>query len=218
MKAMAMLTLYDYELSAECYAVRLLLSFLDVKHQSVAVDVYPGRANETSAFRTKSPLARMPVLEDDASTLWDWQAILVYLAERYDSGGAWFPSNDRARAALIMQWLSVARDMQATAGLARLHEAMFVDADIEACRIKAHDLMRYLDEHLWFQEQSGQQWILDGTSPTLADLAPFPAVMLSEEGGVDRRNYPAVRRWCDRFKRTPGFIGMSGVFPAAATA
>jgi glutathione S-transferase len=40
--------------------------------------------------------------------------------------------------------------------------------------------------------------------------------MLSEEGGVFRQDYPAIRRWCDRFKRTPGFIVMSGIFPTSA--
>ena len=44
-----MLILHDYELSAECYAVRLLLSILGVQHQLKAVDVYPGRENESPA-------------------------------------------------------------------------------------------------------------------------------------------------------------------------
>jgi glutathione S-transferase len=213
-----MLTLYDYELSAECYAARLLLSMLGVTHATTAVDVYPGREHEQPAFRDKSPLARMPVLDTGSLRLWDWQAILVYLATEHDPAGTWYPRNDPARLALLTQWLSVSHDLQATAGLARLHEAVFVEADIDSCRAKAHELMRFLDGHLWFQEQSGQSWLLDGPSPTLADLAQFPSVMLSEEGGINRRDYPAIRRWCDRFKRTPGFIGMSGIFPAAAGA
>ena len=39
-------------------------------------------------------------------------------------------------------------------------------------------------------------------------------MILSEEGGVIRIDYPAIRRWCDRVKRIPGFIVMPGVFPA----
>jgi glutathione S-transferase len=210
-----MLTIYDYELSAECYAVRLLVAMLGVAHETNPVDVYPGREHEGPPFREKSPLARIPVIEDGAVRLWDWQAILVYLATTKDAAETWYPRREAPRIALITQWMGIARDLEATAGLARLHAAMFVEADIDACRAKAHDLMRFIDEHLWFQEQAGQSWLIDGVRPTLADLAIFPAIMLSEEGGVDRRDYPAIRRWCDRFKRTPGFIGMSGVFPAA---
>jgi glutathione S-transferase len=39
-------------------------------------------------------------------------------------------------------------------------------------------------------------------------------VILSEEGGVSRQDYPAIRRWTDRVKRIPGFTVMPGVFPA----
>ena len=39
-------------------------------------------------------------------------------------------------------------------------------------------------------------------------------IILSEEGGIPRQDYPAIRRWCDRVKRIKGFIVMSGVFPA----
>ncbi|MGO4835058.1 glutathione S-transferase, partial [Rhizobiaceae sp. 2RAB30] len=47
-----------------------------------------------------------------------------------------------------------------------------------------------------------------------ADIACFPYIALSEEGGVSRQDYPAIRRWMDRVKRVPGFSVMSGVFPA----
>lgn len=211
-----MLTIYDYELSAECYAVRLLLSILKVEHTLKPVDVYPGQEHQQAAFREKSPLGRVPVLEDGALRIWDWQAILVYLATAHDPAATWYPRNDAARLAFVTQWLGVSHELAATAGLARLHTSMFVDADLARCQAQAHGLLRMLDEHLWFQEQTGESWIIGGPSPTLADLALFPSVMLSEEGGIDRRDYPAIRRWCDRFKRTPGVVGMSGIFPAAA--
>jgi glutathione S-transferase len=37
---------------------------------------------------------------------------------------------------------------------------------------------------------------------------------LSEDADLPRDDYPALRRWHDRFKRLPGFRVMSGVFPA----
>ena len=73
---------------------------------------------------------------------------------------------------------------------------------------------RILDEHLWFGEQQGRDWICAAAHPTIADIACFPYIMLSEEGGISRQDYPAIRRWCDRVKRVKGFIVMSGVFPA----
>ena len=39
--------------------------------------------------------------------------------------------------------------------------------------------------------------------------------MLSEEGGISRMDYPALRRWTDRVRRIPGFKVMPGIFPAS---
>jgi len=50
--------------------------------------------------------------------------------------------------------------------------------------------------------------------PTVADIAIFPDVILSEEGGISRLDYPAIRRWTDRVKRIPRFTVMPGIFPA----
>jgi len=43
--------------------------------------------------------------------------------------------------------------------------------------------------------------------------ALFPEVALSEEGGVSRADYPAVRRWTDRVKCVDRFVTMPGIFP-----
>ena len=72
---------------------------------------------------------------------------------------------------------------------------------------------RVLDEHLWFREQENLSWVCSGEQPTIADIAIFPDVILSEEGGVARIEYPALRRWTDRVKRIPGFVPMPGIFP-----
>jgi glutathione S-transferase len=99
-----------------------------------------------------------------------------------------------------------------------LHDTLFYELDVDTARAGAHRLFRILDEHLWFAEQSGQDWICPGDNPTIADIACFPYVILSEEGGISRQDYPAIRRWCDRVKRLPWFFLMSGVFPTSSSA
>ena len=65
-------------------------------------------------------------------------------------------------------------------------------------------------------ERDSGRTLTRSSLPTIADLACFPYVMLSEEGGISRLPYPAIRRWGERVKQLPGFIPMSGIFPAAA--
>lgn len=212
------MVLYDYALSANCYKVRLLLGMLDIPHATHFVEIFPSHENRAAWFRKINPLAQLPVLDDEGFVLRDSHAILTYLAARHDASQSWYPRDNPRLLGEIIQWLAFAYTLGATAGAARLHDSLFVPTDIEAARTGAHRLLRVLDEHLWFAEQSGHSWLCPAPLPTIADLACFPPIILSEEGGISRQEYPAVRRWCDRVKRVPGFVVMPGVFPAGPTA
>lgn len=209
-----MIKLYDYELSGNCYKLRLLMSILGVDYQTVPIDFYPGREHKSEWFLKLNPLGQLPVLDDDGLVLRDAQAILVYLASKYDKDGTWYPRDNPELLGEISQWLAFADGITSTASAARLHDGLFYDFDIDAARAGAHRLFRIMDEHLWFAEQEGRQWLCSGRNATIADIACFPYTVLSEEGGISRQDYPAIRRWFDRVKRVPGFVAMSGVFPA----
>jgi glutathione S-transferase len=211
------ITLYDYELSGNCYKVRLLLALLAVPYSRRAIDFYPGREHQRPWFLELNPLGRLPVLQDDEYLLRDAQAILVYVASRYDESGLWFPRAEPALLGTLTSWLMFADALTNTASAARLHDGMFYEFDVERCRAGAHRQFRILDEHLWFSERGAAGWICEGAHPTIADIAVFPYVQLSEEGGISRRDYPALRRWSDRVKMLPGFVTMPGVFPLPAT-
>jgi glutathione S-transferase len=209
-----MITLYDYELSVNCYKQRLLMSILDIEYQSVPVDFFPGLEHKSEAFAEMNPLGHIPVIDDDGYVLRDAHAILVYLATRYDSHRRWYPVDDPQLLGEVASWLQFAEGTTNTASAARLHDTLGYPFDIDEVRAGAHRLFRSLDEHLWFREQEGRSWVASGDHPTIADLALFPDVILAEQGGIGLLDYPALRRWTDRFKRVPGFIVMAGIYPA----
>ncbi|MEO5806394.1 glutathione S-transferase family protein [Devosia sp.] len=208
-----MITLYDFELSGNCYKLRLLMSILGLPYDIVPVDFYPGRAHKSDWFLRLNPFGQLPVLVDDSLTLVDSGAILGYLARKYDPSGQWFPT-DPAILSQVLRWHAIADDITATASAARLNLGFFYDVDLEKAQAGAHRLFRVIDEHLWFGEREGRDWLCTPAHPTTADIACFPYIMLSEEGGVSRQDYPAIRRWTDRVRRIPGFVVMSGIFPA----
>ncbi|MCX7299205.1 MAG: glutathione S-transferase [Rhodobacterales bacterium] len=209
-----MIRLYDYELSGNCYKIRLLCGFLGLAYTSVPIEFHPGRAHKGADFLRINPLGQLPVIDDDGFVLRDAQAILTYLAARYDPARTWYPVSDARLLGEVGQWLAFADSITATASAARLHDSFFHDLDVDAARAGAHRLFRILDAHLWFAEQEGRIWLCPAPQPTIADIACFPYVILSEEGGIFLQDYPAIRRWCDRVKRIPGFVPMPGVFPA----
>ena len=87
-----MLTLYEFALSGNCHKVRLLLSLLGVRYQSQPVDA-AARQHKSAGFLALNPLGQVPVLCDGEHCLRDSQAILCYLARRYDASGQWLPQD-----------------------------------------------------------------------------------------------------------------------------
>ena len=211
-----MIKLYDYVLSVNCYKQRLMLSILDVPHELIDIDFYPGWEHKGAAFKKINPLGHIPVIDDVGYVLWDAHAILVYLAAEYDPAGTWYPVRDPRVLGEVASWLLFAEGTTNTASAARLHVNLGYDFDLEACQAGAHRLFRVLDGHLWFREQEGLDWVASAEAPTIADIALFPDVVLSEEGGISRDDYPALRRWTERVQRLPGFVGMPGIFGVAA--
>lgn len=191
--------LHDADLLPESYAVRLLAALLGVPLTLNRLDIHPGRDHQSAAFLALNPRGTLPVLEEDARVLTDWQAIMAHLAE----GTVWAGT----------AWADRARDLLSTLGAARLHDNFGIGDGVEAMRALGHQHLRVIERHLWFGERAGHLWLIPGAHPTTADIACFPPIALAGEGGVSLLDYPAIRRWCDRVRNLPGFIPMSGIFP-----
>jgi glutathione S-transferase len=203
--------LYDYILSGSCYKVRLLLNILDVDYEKVPVDFYPGKDHKKPELLALNPLGQLPVLVDGDLVLRDAQAIMLYLASKYDDSNIWFP-DDPALRGQVAQWTAFGGGEIMAASAARLHDVLNYPFDIDQQRAAAHAAFQILDDHLADQELRGCDW-LAGTSPTIADLACFPYVALSADGGIPRDEYPAIERWLTRIICLPGYLDMPGILP-----
>ena len=202
------IVLYDYMLSGSCYKVRLFLSILDLDYESKLVDYFPGRRHREPDFLELNPLGQLPVLVDGDVTLRDAQAILVYLATKYDRGGTWYPDEPAARGRTAM-WLSFAGGELMSSSAARLHDMLGYPGDIEALRAEAKRAFRILDDHLTEQEFEDLDWVA-GPNPTVADIACFPYVALGNDGGIPLDDYPAIGRWLRRVMDQPGLRRHAG--------
>ena len=69
--------------------------------------------------------------------------------------------------------------------------------------------MRELEAHLTEARFRGHGFLL-GQTPTIADIACFPAVALAPDGGVSLDDYASVRLWTRAIRSLPGFIEMPG--------
>ena len=197
-----MIKLYGAPLSGNAYKVRLLLSLLGLEFEETDVNLQTGE-NRTEAFLALNPRGQIPTLVDGEVTVWDSQAILVYLARRY--GQTWLPCEPAAMAE-VMQWLAVAEN-ELLFGLAHARAVKFFgrDFDLASCQAYGHAGLKVLEQRL-----AGHQWLAAG-KPTIADLACMPYAALSWMGDIPLDDYPAVHAWIDRVRALPGFIAMEGI-------
>ena len=78
------ITLHGFSLSGHSHRVQLALSLMGLPHQVVQVDLKNG-AHKSPEFLKRNPFGQVPVLDDDGTMLFDSNAILVYLATKYDA-------------------------------------------------------------------------------------------------------------------------------------
>ena len=197
-----MITLYGTPVSGNAYKARLLLSLLGLEFEEIGVNLMTGE-NRTESFLALNPRGQVPVLVDGGVTVWDSQAILVYLARRY--GEAWLPADPVAMAEVV-QWLAVSEN-ELLFGLARARAVLHFGRDFDLASSQAYGRagLKVLEQRL-----AGNDWLAAG-KPTIADVACMPYAALSHMGGVPLDDHPAVRAWIDRIRTLPGFIAMEGI-------
>ena len=200
--------LYDYVLSASCYKVRLMAALVGVKLELEAVDFHPGRMHKSAAFRQMNPAGTLPVLVDGDLILTESTAMLVYLASL--GGPDWLGPDSPRGVAEVQQWLAFSGRLAGNLGMARLHDMLLYPGDIDALRRDGHLALRELESALTERRFAGALWLVGG-DPSIADIACFPNVMLSQDGGVSLDAYPSIRLWTRAIRALPGFVEMPGI-------
>ncbi|MEX0339318.1 MAG: glutathione S-transferase family protein [Arenibacterium sp.] len=203
-------TLYNYVLSGNCYKIRLMASLLGVPYDTVAVDFFPGFEHRSDKMLALNPAGTLPVLQAGDMVLTETQAMLVWLASKFDETDTWFPTNNPELLAEVTEWLGFSSSLTQSAGLARLYSMLDWPCDGPAAKRAALKDLRTIELRLSDQVLAGRQW-LAGDAPTVADIACFPYVALSPDAGLDHDGFPAIRNWLYAVRALPGFVTMPGI-------
>jgi glutathione S-transferase len=190
--------LYDNELDADAYPVRLLLSVLGLAHERVIIDSSP------AALRGHGP--RGPVLLDGETRVTGAAAVLRHVAAGYAAD--WLPASPPVGDS----WLPPLTSPRFAPRQARLLALFTTAGPPPGLLEEAAHRLQDMDDHLTLAEFDGWSWFT-GQRPTIVDLAAFAPAALSGDYGVEHDAYPALRRWISRVRALPGFIAMPGVPP-----
>ncbi|MCY4378910.1 MAG: glutathione S-transferase family protein [Candidatus Dadabacteria bacterium] len=201
-----MIRLYEHPLSGNAYKAKLLLHQLSVEYEGVTVDIFAGE-HKKEEFSALNPNCKIPVLSDGDFVMWESNAILFYLANKFSPNP--YLSDDPETYGLIAQWTFFGKTtIDPNLALAR-YFAKFLPPDqvppgvMEKLHAQGNVALAILEDHLSRTE------FLSGDY-SIADIACYPYTMLCEEGGFDLEPYPSVRRWCGSVEGTPDFIAFAG--------
>lgn len=207
MKPSKPIELYWFRLSGHAHRAELMLSLLDLPFRRVEVDLRKGE-QKTQQFLAMNAFGQVPVIDDGGVIVADSNAILVYLALRYDDARSWLPT-DPATAAKIQRWLSVAAGPLA-AGPAGARRVTLFDSKEDQAKAQsiARDLFAIMDAHL-----AGSGGFLVGGRATIADIALYSYTAHAPEGYIPLEPYPQICAWLSRIESLPGFVPMARTEP-----
>ena len=192
--------LHRFRLSGHSHRVELMLSLLRLPVEIIDV---PTGGQKSEAFLAMNRFGQVPVIEDDGYVLADSNAILVYLATRYDPSRRWYPA-DAQGAAEVQRWLSVAAGpLFSGPAVARLVGLFDAKHDLARAHATAAAVLSTMDAHL---AEAGPFFV--GQTPTIADVALYSYTAHAPEGHVSLAPYPALRAWIERIEALDGFVPM----------
>ncbi|GLO52804.1 glutathione S-transferase [Pseudomonas putida] len=192
--------LYNFPKSGHAHRIELMLSLLNLPTELVFVDLAKGEHKQPD-FLALNPFGQVPVIDDNGTVVADSNAILVYLAKKYDNG-TWLPE-EPAAAARVQRWLSVAAGPLAFGpAAARLVTVFGASFNTDEVITRAHTLLKVIDAEL------ANTPFLVGSTPTIADIANYSYIAHAPEGNVSLEPYANVRSWLARIEALPGFVPM----------
>jgi glutathione S-transferase len=192
--------LYTTLLSGHGHRVKLFLTLLDLPFEVVELDMKAGE-NRKPEYLALNPFGQVPTIQDGDFTLFDSNAILVYLAKRYGDA-SWLPE-DPLGAAAVQRWLSLAAGQIAYGPCtARLVTVFGAPHDHDTAKKLAVKLFDVLDGELAHKPFAA------GNQVTIADVAAHTYIAHAPEGGVSLDPYPNIRAWLRRVEALPRFVAM----------
>ena len=179
--------------------VALLLEETGIPFEAVGVDIWAGAQHE-AAYRAVNPNGKVPAIADGDVTLFDSNAILLYLAEK--SGQLLGAPGERPQ---LLSWL-----MFTASGLGPFSGQAFHFTNIHKDSAYAtHRYLREVERHFSVLDArlAAAPW-LAGQSYSIADIAAWGWVDFAERnmfvfGKDGPARWPNLKRWLDAINARP---------------
>ncbi len=195
-----MIKLHDHPLSGNAYKSRLLLHQLGVEFERVFTDIFKGE-HKTDEFSELNPNQKIPVLINGDFVMWESNAILLYLAKKFSPNP--YISDNPEKYGTICQWVFFGKtSIDPNLAMARYLKSCVPDydpKDLEKMHVQGNAALKILDDYLFNKNFLAGDY-------SIADIACYPYIMLSHEGGFDISQFANVKKWTENMENTERFL------------
>ncbi|XP_044051748.1 glutathione S-transferase theta-2 [Siniperca chuatsi] len=194
-------------LSQPCRAVHILLGCTKIPHTVRTVALRKGE-NRTPDFTKLNPMQKVPVMVDNGFVLTESDAILKYLATKYDVPEHWYPRQPERRAKVDEYTAWHHSNTRPHAAKVFLLEMLLpAQSGSQVDEVRLIRALSQLDDTLDKLESMflRRQPFLCGDDITVADLLAVCELMQPVGGGRDvLQQRPQLQRWRSRVQSAVG--------------
>ena len=201
---MSKVKLYDLIESQNGCKVRLALANLKVDYELIPVDLMNGE-HRKEWFLKLNPNGKIPTLVDGDFSIWESNAILLYLGRKYA------PNNlipqDIKKLGMMLEWImfeatTLQKYLQPARFMTRFMSPEKVNTEeLNKIRKDANRALKVLNDHL-----DKNSFIAIDYS--MADITCYGQLYTAEEGKINLSEYSNIKAWQKRVESQPCYIEM----------
>jgi glutathione S-transferase len=167
---------------------------LDIELKLILVDLL-GREQDGPQFRQMFPEGMVPAIDDNGFYLWEGQAIITYLMDKFSPGHSLYPTDPQSRAH-VHRFLHFDNGSLFPALKTLIYRTIYFQEEMDPEKEQAFRAkVSLLDQAL-----NGKRY-LSGNDLTVADLACYASMsQIWMFDNLDMSLYPEVRSWMDRLR------------------
>lgn len=196
-----MIKLYDFSLSPRARKVRITLAAKGLKYEKVPIDITKGE-QKTPEYLAINPYGKIPVLQDNGTTVYESTIIMEYLNDTYPTPPL-LPDEvgQRARARVLMHYADNPYESAvATLAVELLLKPMQGGTADHEVVSQANTALSLCFDHL--TNELGNSDFLVGSTLTLADISYVSWALLFPRLNVGIP-HPRLEAWINRLKEQP---------------
>ena len=177
-----------------------MLSVAGIEHDYQWIDIFAERSDRPEEFQKHARYHEVPLLLDDGQAYVQSGAILLHLAKPHGQYGGETPE----RLARCAEWLMWEANKIGMCLPQLRAKRRFNDTSVNAGAFEWLSARYHHDVHLLNNVlASGQDWVLSGDNPTIADFSLCGYLFLAHEADVSVPK--GVSAWLERIRQLPGW-------------